>query len=111
VSYEDEWMRNNVVDTGSSNCPAEALNKLVFMTSEGHKRYPQAQYLTAFFFFLCFRTSLFIILSFVYAKLLVVICIAYVVSEVITAHIPLVYYEVSDYQEFLELSRFEPRIG
>ncbi|KAK7871315.1 hypothetical protein R5R35_007585 [Gryllus longicercus] len=39
------------------------------------------------------RTSLFIILSFIYAKLLVVICIAYVISEVVTHNLPLNYYE------------------
>ncbi|KAK9873107.1 hypothetical protein WA026_020836 [Henosepilachna vigintioctopunctata] len=39
------------------------------------------------------RTSLFIIMSFVYAKLLVVICLAYVVSDVVTHNIPLYYYE------------------
>ncbi|XP_066903871.1 proton channel OtopLc isoform X4 [Halyomorpha halys] len=39
------------------------------------------------------KTSLFIIMSFIYAKLLIVICIAYVVSEVVTHSLPLVYYE------------------
>ncbi|XP_024083582.1 uncharacterized protein LOC106670032 isoform X3 [Cimex lectularius] len=39
------------------------------------------------------KTSLFIIMSFIYAKLLVVICIAYVVSEVVTHSLPLPYYE------------------
>ncbi|XP_073996785.1 proton channel otopetrin-like a isoform X3 [Rhodnius prolixus] len=39
------------------------------------------------------KTSLFIIMSFIYAKLLVVICIAYVVSEVVTHSLPLAYYE------------------
>ncbi|PNF35111.1 hypothetical protein B7P43_G09469 [Cryptotermes secundus] len=39
------------------------------------------------------RTSLFIIMSFIYAKLLVVICIAYVISEVVTHKLPLHYYE------------------
>ncbi|XP_022185941.1 proton channel OtopLc isoform X7 [Nilaparvata lugens] len=39
------------------------------------------------------KTSLFIIMSFIYAKLLVVICIAYVVSEVVTHNLPVVYYE------------------
>lgn len=39
------------------------------------------------------RTSLFIIMSFIYAKLLVVICIAYVISEVVTHNIPHFYYE------------------
>ncbi|XP_046394982.1 uncharacterized protein LOC124162480 isoform X3 [Ischnura elegans] len=39
------------------------------------------------------RTSLFIIMSFIYAKLLVVICIAYVLSEVVTHNVPLHYYE------------------
>ncbi|XP_049780325.1 proton channel OtopLc [Schistocerca cancellata] len=39
------------------------------------------------------KTSLFIILSFIYAKLLIVICIAYVISEVVTQNIPLHYYE------------------
>ncbi|KAJ8919487.1 hypothetical protein NQ315_002108 [Exocentrus adspersus] len=39
------------------------------------------------------RTSLFIIMSFVYAKLLVVVCIAYVISDVVTHSIPLYYYE------------------
>jgi hypothetical protein len=43
---------------------------------------------------LCCRTSLFIIMSFIYAKLLVVICIAYVISEVVTHKLPLHYYEV-----------------
>ncbi|XP_031339922.1 proton channel OtopLc isoform X6 [Photinus pyralis] len=39
------------------------------------------------------RTSLFIIMSFVYAKLLIVVCIAYVISDVVTHSIPLYYYE------------------
>lgn len=39
------------------------------------------------------KTSLFIVMSFVYAKLLVVICLAYVVSDVVTHNIPLYYYE------------------
>ncbi|XP_066245324.1 proton channel OtopLc isoform X14 [Euwallacea similis] len=39
------------------------------------------------------KTSLFIIMSFVYAKLLVVVCIAYVFSDVVTHNIPLYYYE------------------
>jgi hypothetical protein len=33
-------------------------------------------------------------MSFIYAKLLVVICIAYVISEVVTKKLPLHYYEV-----------------
>jgi hypothetical protein len=33
-------------------------------------------------------------MSFIYAKLLVVICIAYVISEVVTHKLPLHYYEV-----------------
>ncbi|KAG8234869.1 hypothetical protein J437_LFUL013156 [Ladona fulva] len=36
---------------------------------------------------------MFIIMSFIYAKLLVVICIAYVLSEVVTHNVPLHYYE------------------
>lgn len=32
-------------------------------------------------------------MSFIYAKLLVVICIAYVISDVITHNLPLYYYE------------------
>lgn len=43
--------------------------------------------------FFCFRTSLFIITSFIYAKLLIVICIAYVISDVVTHSLPLYYYE------------------
>lgn len=43
--------------------------------------------------FFCFRTSLFIIMSFIYAKLLVVVCIAYVISDVVTYRIPAYYYE------------------
>ncbi|KAF7989952.1 hypothetical protein HCN44_008626 [Aphidius gifuensis] len=39
------------------------------------------------------QTSLFIIMSFIYAKLLVVICIAYVISEVVTHKLPLYYFE------------------
>uniref|UniRef100_A0AAR5PS59 Uncharacterized protein n=1 Tax=Dendroctonus ponderosae TaxID=77166 RepID=A0AAR5PS59_DENPD len=39
------------------------------------------------------QTSLFIIMSFVYAKLLVVVCIAYVFSDSVTHNIPLYYYE------------------
>ncbi|XP_048516743.1 uncharacterized protein LOC109540422 isoform X15 [Dendroctonus ponderosae] len=39
------------------------------------------------------KTSLFIIMSFVYAKLLVVVCIAYVFSDSVTHNIPLYYYE------------------
>ncbi|XP_065159977.1 proton channel OtopLc isoform X9 [Atheta coriaria] len=39
------------------------------------------------------KTSLFIIMSFVYMKLLVVVCVAYVISDVVTHNIPLWYYE------------------
>ncbi|XP_043484178.1 proton channel OtopLc isoform X3 [Leptopilina heterotoma] len=39
------------------------------------------------------KTSLFIIMSFIYAKLLVVVCIAYVISDVVTYRIPTYYYE------------------
>ncbi|XP_033210631.1 proton channel OtopLc isoform X6 [Belonocnema kinseyi] len=39
------------------------------------------------------KTSLFIIMSFIYAKLLVVMCIAYVISDVVTYRIPAYYYE------------------
>ncbi|XP_011699180.1 PREDICTED: uncharacterized protein LOC105456556 isoform X3 [Wasmannia auropunctata] len=39
------------------------------------------------------KTSLFIIMSFIYSKLLVVVCIAYVLSEVVTHKLPLYYYE------------------
>ncbi|XP_071055874.1 proton channel OtopLc isoform X3 [Onthophagus taurus] len=39
------------------------------------------------------KTSLFIIMSFVYAKLLIVVCLAYVISDVVTHSIPLWYYE------------------
>ncbi|XP_070163625.1 proton channel OtopLc isoform X1 [Polyergus mexicanus] len=39
------------------------------------------------------KTSLFIIMSFIYAKLLVVVCITYVISEVVTHKLPLYYYE------------------
>ncbi|KAG5895149.1 hypothetical protein JTB14_007319 [Gonioctena quinquepunctata] len=39
------------------------------------------------------RTSLFIVMSFVYAKLLIVICIAYVISDAVTHNIPTYYYE------------------
>ncbi|KAG5324231.1 OTOP3 protein, partial [Pseudoatta argentina] len=39
------------------------------------------------------KTSLFIIMSFIYSKLLVVVCIAYVISEVVTHKLPLYYYE------------------
>lgn len=46
-----------------------------------------------FVLFFIFRTSLFIISSFIYAKLLVVVCIAYVISDVITHNLPLYYYE------------------
>ncbi|XP_077268955.1 proton channel otopetrin-like a isoform X4 [Temnothorax americanus] len=38
-------------------------------------------------------TSLFIIMSFIYSKLLIVVCIAYVISEVVTHKLPLYYYE------------------
>lgn len=34
-------------------------------------------------------------MSFIYAKLLVVACIAYVISDVVTHNIPHYYYEVS----------------
>ncbi|KAF4520830.1 hypothetical protein B566_EDAN007125, partial [Ephemera danica] len=40
------------------------------------------------------RTSLFIVMSFIYAKLLVVVCIAFQISEVVTHNVPLHYYEV-----------------
>uniref|UniRef100_U5EQT7 Putative conserved plasma membrane protein n=1 Tax=Corethrella appendiculata TaxID=1370023 RepID=U5EQT7_9DIPT len=39
------------------------------------------------------RTSLFIVTSLVYAMLLVVVCIAYVISDVTTHSIPVIYYE------------------
>ncbi|XP_020278458.1 uncharacterized protein LOC109851928 isoform X2 [Pseudomyrmex gracilis] len=39
------------------------------------------------------KTSLFIIMSFIYANLLIVVCIAYVISEVVTHKLPLYYYE------------------
>ncbi|XP_077268950.1 proton channel otopetrin-like a isoform X1 [Temnothorax americanus] len=39
------------------------------------------------------KTSLFIIMSFIYSKLLIVVCIAYVISEVVTHKLPLYYYE------------------
>ncbi|XP_015124928.1 proton channel OtopLc isoform X2 [Diachasma alloeum] len=39
------------------------------------------------------QTSLFIIMSFIYAKLLVVVCIAYVISDVVTHKLPLWYFE------------------
>ncbi|XP_057334765.1 proton channel OtopLc isoform X3 [Microplitis mediator] len=39
------------------------------------------------------QTSLFIIMSFIYAKLLVVVCVAYVISEVVTHKLPLYYFE------------------
>ncbi|XP_059489984.1 proton channel OtopLc isoform X2 [Neocloeon triangulifer] len=39
------------------------------------------------------RTSLFIVMSFIYAKLLVVVCIAFQISEVVTHNVPLHYYE------------------
>ncbi|XP_028049829.1 proton channel OtopLc isoform X3 [Monomorium pharaonis] len=38
-------------------------------------------------------TSLFIIMSFIYSKLLVIVCIAYVISEAVTHKLPLYYYE------------------
>lgn len=50
----------------------------------------QIQFLIYVFFR---RTSLFIIMSFVYAKLLIVVCVAYVISDVVTHNIPLYYYE------------------
>lgn len=40
-----------------------------------------------------FRTSLFIITSLVYAMLLIVVCVAYVISDVSTHRLPIVYYE------------------
>lgn len=52
-----------------------------------HARVPPLSFLSS-----C-RTSLFIIMSFIYAKLLVVVCIAYVISEVVTHKLPLYYYE------------------
>ncbi|CAB3373036.1 Hypothetical predicted protein [Cloeon dipterum] len=39
------------------------------------------------------KTSLFIVMSFIYAKLLVVVCIAFQISEVVTHNVPLHYYE------------------
>lgn len=39
------------------------------------------------------RTSLFIITSLVYAMLLIVVCIAYVISDVSTHKLPIIYYE------------------
>jgi hypothetical protein len=56
---------------------------------------------------LCFysRTSLFIIMSFIYAKLLVVICIAYVISEVVTHRLPLHYYEVRKMEDWQQNGR------
>ncbi|KAJ9601174.1 hypothetical protein L9F63_000642, partial [Diploptera punctata] len=53
------------------------------------------------------KTSLFIIMSFIYAKLLVVICIAYVISEVVTNKLPLHYYESWDSMtHYREISLF-----
>lgn len=46
-----------------------------------------------FDFLFTFRTSLFIITSLVYAMLLIVVCIAYVISDVSTHRLPVVYYE------------------
>lgn len=40
-----------------------------------------------------FRTSLFIITSLVYAMLLIVVCVAYVISDVSTHQLPIMYYE------------------
>ena len=45
------------------------------------------------FSFLIHRTSLFIVTSLVYALLLIVICISYVVSDVTTHKLPVMYYE------------------
>ena len=42
---------------------------------------------------LCFRTSLFITCSCLYAILLVIICLAFLTSEVVTDNSPLHYYE------------------
>lgn len=39
------------------------------------------------------RTSLFIITSLVYAMLLIVVCVAYVISDVSTHQLPIIYYE------------------
>lgn len=50
------------------------------------------QLIAEFIFFYC-RTSLFIITSLVYAIILVVVCIAYVLSDVTTHRIPVLYYE------------------
>ena len=45
--------------------------------------------------FFCCRTASFRVLSLVYAKLLVVVCIAFLISEIVTTNVPLHYYEVS----------------
>lgn len=42
---------------------------------------------------LSYRTSLFIVTSLVYAILLIVVCIAYVISDVTTHRLPVLYYE------------------
>ncbi|XP_058063578.1 proton channel OtopLc [Anopheles bellator] len=39
------------------------------------------------------KTSLFIVTSLVYAMLLIVVCVAYVISDVTTHHLPVMYYE------------------
>lgn len=39
------------------------------------------------------RTSLFIVTSLVYAMLLIVVCVAYVISDVTTHRLPVIYYE------------------
>lgn len=50
-------------------------------------------FLCVFYILFPFRTSLFIITSLVYAMILIVICIAYVISDVSTHRFPVVYYE------------------
>lgn len=45
------------------------------------------------FLFPFHRTSLFIVTSLVYAMLLIVVCIAYVISDVTTHRLPVLYYE------------------
>lgn len=45
---------------------------------------------------LFFRTQQFIILSSMYAQLVVVICVAFFISEIVTPQVPLLYFEVSE---------------
>lgn len=79
--------------------PCSSRNLSTFISHQQIQLYadklPQKIYI--FFFFSSLspprRTSLFIVTSLVYAMLLIVVCVAYVISDVTTHRLPVIYYE------------------